>query len=242
MGYRPDNRGLFQDGNDAVSKTNKTQTIYKKDLNGNIREYFLEYDHERWRSVSGIQGGRKVESGWIYPEATNVGRANERSAEEQVQFEVDSQLTQQLNQGKYHLTIESAMSGASFYEAMLATKYDPKKHTNFPYLASPKLDGCVSGDGYVETEFGQRTVEQVYHGKDELILSYNVYTEKMEFKEITGKWKNAENNKHSSTWLEIELENGVVLKVTDNHLVFLPNEGCWREAGSLKLDDVVISI
>lgn len=127
-----------------------TNMIYKQDLNGNIREYFLEYDHEKWRSVSGIQNGAKVESGWIYPEATNVGRANERSVEEQVLFEVQAQMTKQLNQGKYHKTIEDAMKGATFYEAMLASKYDAKKHTDFPYLASAKYDGIraiVSIDG-----------------------------------------------------------------------------------------------
>jgi len=127
-----------------------TQKLYKIDSNGNARVWWMEYDNTKYRTHSGIDGGKIVVSGWKYPEAKNVGRANETSVKEQVELEVISQLTKKSAQGKYHASKNTAAKGAKFYECMLASKYDPKKHTNFPYYSQPKLDGIrclVSKDG-----------------------------------------------------------------------------------------------
>lgn len=127
-----------------------TQKLYKIDSNGNARVWWMEYDNTKYRTHSGIDGGKIVISGWKYPEAKNVGRANETSVKEQVELEVQSQETKKSCQGKYHASMTLANIGAKFYECMLASKYDPKKHTNFPYYSQPKLDGIrclVSKDG-----------------------------------------------------------------------------------------------
>lgn len=128
-----------------------TQKLFKVDSNDNARVWWMEYDNTKYRTHSGIDGGKIVVSGWKYPEAKNVGRANETSVEEQVKAEVESEYTKKQNQGKYHPTISAAaIIGAKFYECMLASKYDPKKHKNFPYHSQPKLDGIrclVSKDG-----------------------------------------------------------------------------------------------
>lgn len=118
-----------------------TQKLYKIDSNGNARVWWMEYDNTKYRTHSGIDGGKIVVSGWKYPEAKNVGRANETSVKEQVELEVISQLTKKSAQGKYHASKNTAVKGAKFYECMLASKYDPKKHTDFPYYSQPKLDG-----------------------------------------------------------------------------------------------------
>lgn len=127
-----------------------TRTLYKIDSNGNTRVWWMEYDNTKYRTHSGIDGGKIVISGWKYPEAKNVGRANETSVKEQVELEVISQLTKKSAQGKYHASKNTAAKGAKFYECMLASKYDLKKHTDFPYYSQPKLDGIrclVSKDG-----------------------------------------------------------------------------------------------
>lgn len=129
---------------------NVTQKLYKIDSNGNARVWWMEYDNTKYRTHSGIEGGKIVVSGWKYPEAKNVGRANETSVKEQVELEVQSQETKKSAQGKYHASKTLANIGAKFYECMLASKYDPNKHTDFPYYSQPKLDGIrclVSKDG-----------------------------------------------------------------------------------------------
>lgn len=125
--------------------------LYKIDSKGNARVWWIEYDNEKYRTHSGIDGGKIVVSGWQYPEAKNVGRANETTVEQQVIAEVESEYVKKQNQGKYHTSIgESIYFGAKFYECMLADKYDAKKHTKFPYYSQPKLDGIrclISKDG-----------------------------------------------------------------------------------------------
>lgn len=129
---------------------NRTPELYKVDTKGKTRVWWMEYDHEKYRTHSGIDGGKIVISGWQYPTGKNVGRANETTVEQQVKLEVDSEFEKKLNQGKYHYTTMNALQGANFHECMLADKYDAKKHTNFPYYSQPKLDGVrclISKDG-----------------------------------------------------------------------------------------------
>ena len=125
--------------------------LYKIDSNGNTRMWWIEYDEEKYRTHSGIAGGKIVVSGWQYPEAKNVGRSNETSIEEQVLAEIEAAYKKKQYQGKYHTSVTAAKSkDALFHECMLADKYDPKKHNKFPYYSQPKLDGIrclVSKDG-----------------------------------------------------------------------------------------------
>lgn len=131
--------------------TTHNQKLYKIDSNGNARVWWIEYDNEKYRTHSGIDGGKIVVSGWQYPEDKNVGRANETTVTQQVLNEINSEYTKKQNQGKYHTSVgESIYFGAKFHECMLADKYNPKKHNKFPYYSQPKLDGIrclVSKDG-----------------------------------------------------------------------------------------------
>lgn len=125
--------------------------LYKIDSNGNTRVWWMEYDDEKYRTHAGIEGGKIVVSGWKYPTAKNVGRANETTIKEQVLFEVCAEYQKKEFQGKYHTSVgESIYFGAKFFECMLADKYDAKRHNKFPYYSQPKLDGVrclVSKDG-----------------------------------------------------------------------------------------------
>jgi len=115
--------------------------LYKKDRTGKTRVWHMEYDDEKYRTVSGLKDGKSVESGWVYPTPKNVGKANATSVKEQVLAEVEAQYKYQLSQGKYHESEDTISDGSSYVECMLAEKYDPKKTTNFPYIAQPKFDG-----------------------------------------------------------------------------------------------------
>ena len=125
--------------------------LFKIDSKGKTRVWWMEYDHEKYRTHSGIEDGKTIVSGWQYPEAKNVGRANATTVEEQVKAEIEAEYTKKQNQGKYHTSVgESIYFGAKFFECMLADKYNPKKHNKFPYFSQPKLDGVrclVSKDG-----------------------------------------------------------------------------------------------
>lgn len=126
------------------------EKLYKIDSKGKTRVWWIEYDNERYRTHSGIMDGAIVSSGWQYPTEKNAGRSNSTSVSEQVVREVDAEYVKKQHQGKYHSTLEATSNGAKFIECMLASKYDVKKHTEFPYFSQPKLDGVrclISKDG-----------------------------------------------------------------------------------------------
>lgn len=126
------------------------EKLYKIDTKGKTRVWWIEYDTEKYRTHSGIMDGAIVTSGWQRPTEKNTGKVNSTTVEAQVVLEVDAEYVKKQNQGKYHATLEDTLQGAKFIECMLADKYDPKKHKNFPYYSQPKLDGVrclVSKDG-----------------------------------------------------------------------------------------------
>jgi len=152
------------------------EKIYKIDSTGKTRVWWLEYDDEKYRSHSGILDGAIVESGWIYPEEKNVGKANATSIAEQVLSEIESKYEKQLFQGKYAETVEEARLGPKFVDPMLAKKYDAKKDTKFPYFSQPKLDGirCLTFELDMQTRKGKPLVSSP-HIRDELEDFYMEY-------------------------------------------------------------------
>jgi DNA ligase 1 len=135
-------------------------TLFKQDITGRIRQWWIESTDEAYRTHSGLIDGKIVISGWQYPTEKNVGKSNSTTVAEQVLAEVKSKYEKQLYQGKYAETIEEARKGAKFIECMLASKYDPKKHNKFPYWSQPKLDGvrCLTSEEGLQSRNGKPLV------------------------------------------------------------------------------------
>jgi hypothetical protein len=105
---------------------------------------------------------------------------------------------------------------------------------------SSKWDGCVHEDTVILTNLGDMTIKQIVEsphlwsrleimGKDlERPLKPDVFTTFYE-----GVAKNGDKN-----WVEIELENGEKIKLTEDHEVHTSNRG-WVKAGELTdCDDI----
>ena len=94
--------------------------------------------------------GKLIISAWTQCEGTNIGRANERTPEQQSVFEVDANYKKKLDKD-YHLTMDAIDEGSHIYECMLAEDYTKRllkkvsktqpefKHDEM--YAQPKLDG-----------------------------------------------------------------------------------------------------
>jgi DNA ligase 1 len=135
----------------------KHPILYKYDLSGRIRQWWIESTDEGYRTHAGLLDGKIVTSGWQYPTEKNAGKANATTVSEQVLTEVASKYERQKYQGKYADTIQEAQSGAKFVECMLAASYDPKKNKSFPYWSQPKLDGvrCLVSEAGLQSRNGK---------------------------------------------------------------------------------------
>jgi DNA ligase-1 len=133
------------------------EKLYKIDTTGRVRIWWIESSDTTYRTHSGLIDGKIVVSGWQYPEEKNVGRSNATTISEQVLSEVKSKYEYQQYQGKYAQSADKAQQGAKFVECMLASKFDVKKHTKFPYWSQPKLDGirCLVGEDGMQSRNGK---------------------------------------------------------------------------------------
>lgn len=128
------------------------------------------------------------------------------------------------------------------FDVALAKPYeDCKKKIDFEkddWYASRKLDGCLHKDSIIEFEDGTtETIQEVVDRKiNKKIKSFNVFTGKIEYKDILNWAKNIsdiDEEKNSSGWYEIITEKNQKIILTGNHLVWCKNLKCWREVQNL---------
>ena len=112
--------------------------LYKKDSKGNVREWCVMVKGSNIYIEHGVRDGKqqvKVKE----CEAKNVGRANERSPQEQATFEMDSLIKKQKDKG-YVDNLDDIDN--DIFLPMLAHDFSKRgKDITFPCLIQPKLDG-----------------------------------------------------------------------------------------------------
>lgn len=112
-----------------------------------------------------------------------------------------------------------------------------KDFISLDFVATEKIDGCCHEDVILITEDGQKTIREIcdkrYKGK---VLSYNIYSDVVEFKEIEGYFISPDKKQ----WYELEMEDGVKVKLTGNHKVYLPELNCYRRVDKLKGDEIFL--
>lgn len=123
------------------------KTLHKTRQDGKTQIWWMERDGNKIRTKSGtIEDGESsmVTSAWKEIRATNIGRSNERSPEDQADFVIHTQYRMRLEQGAVE-NIGDAPMIIDKIKPILANKYDPKNGVSFPCLSQPKLDGirCI---------------------------------------------------------------------------------------------------
>ena len=116
-------------------------------------------------------------------------------------------------------------------------------HTDSKTNVTVKWDGCVHEDTVVYTNMGEMTISEIVNsphlwsdikvmGKD---LESSIQVDK--FVELYS----GTSNKGLKNWIELELENGSTLKLTEDHEVHTTNRG-WVKAGDLTEDDDITEL
>lgn len=127
-------------------------TVYKKDKKGNIQQWSIEVDGNKFRTHEGLVNGKITTSEWTVCKGKSIGKKNETTPEQQALLESESKLKSKLENGYYH-NIKDAGKGTDWIEPMLAEKfadYGDKilstLSTLSPVYSQPKLDGirCIA--------------------------------------------------------------------------------------------------
>lgn len=167
--------------------------LYQKDQTGKVRYWYMQQDTIAYRSISGIVGredtSEQVSSWTIVTEGTNVGRANEKTPEEQAAFLVNRMYEIRKEQG-YAEDLKDA--GKKFFQPMLAAKYFGLKKKQIDEIfkdnvyVQPKLDGIrciVTKDGMfsrhgkelLSAPHIRRSLDPVFEKYPDLILDGELY-------------------------------------------------------------------
>lgn len=116
--------------------------LYTKTSLNQIQQWQIIVDGDSFYTIEGIKNGKLTSSTPTVCTGKNEGKTNETTAEDQAYKEALSKWTKKKDKG-YFENISDIDQGASFFEPMLAKKYeDYKDEIKFPVYSQPKLDGC----------------------------------------------------------------------------------------------------
>ena len=173
-------------------------TLYKRDSKGKVREWTMQYMgpiNPGTRTVSGLQNGKLVESGWNKSYAKNVGRSNATTDFEQAQAEAKAKWDINLD-GEYFEHM-SEIDSYDKFKPQLARDYT-KLPQDYGY-SQPKLDGirCIARKDGLYTRAGKaittcdhihEALKPVFAEYPEIILDGELYNHqlKADFNKITS--------------------------------------------------------
>jgi len=208
------------------------QILYKKDSLGKLRSLEIIAEGNTMKQISGLLDGKKVEHS-SDKKGTNIGRANERSPEQQAIFEANAKIKEKLRTG-YFKTKEEALNN-EVIKPMLAKKFEDvedKIDWNNAY-AQGKYDGCLKSNSLIRTDKGLLPIVKIVNEKLSCkVASYNQKTKKIEYKPIINWFDNGTT--YTSNFRTILCENNEKLTCTLNHEVFTNNG--WKKVEDLNIE------
>ena len=178
------------------------QTLYKRDSNGNVRQLTIEYCDgimngpvAGTRSISGIMGGKLVESAWNVSVPMNVGRSNETSAIQQA--EKEAKATWAKKEEKEYFVDIMLIDTYEKFKPQLADDYTKRPQTSG--YSQPKLDGirCIARKDGLYTRAGkhiptcahiEHALKPFFDSNPDFILDGELYNHdlKDDFNQITS--------------------------------------------------------
>ena len=98
------------------------------------------------------------------------------------------------------------------------------------------VDECIRKNTLICTDKGNKKIQNIKIG--DLVKTYNIKTQKVEYKPVLNTWRNLNKSNSYEEFLEIELENGNIVHLTPNHKVYT-NNGYKRADELLETDEIL---
>lgn len=120
----------------------KYPILYKKNEFGKLLIWYIEQEDNKFRTVSGLDDGKKVTSAWTKCNGKNIGKSNETTPEQQATAEIISKYEKKEKQNSYVSDINNVVDKGTKILPMLAKEYE---HDSFDFnqrfYSQPKLNG-----------------------------------------------------------------------------------------------------
>ena len=94
---------------------------------------------------------------------------------------------------------------------------------------------CLPPGEQIQTANGLKNIEDIEVG--DLVVSYNTQDKQRKLDEVTR----LTSNDYDGELIEIELEDGNILRLTPNHEVLI-DDGSWIPAGKLNKNHTIVSL
>lgn len=105
-------------------------TLFSRTSSGDIQIWYMQQNGSAYRMCSGREDGKIVESAWTTVKGKNNGRANETTAEQQCQKDINARYKKQLKSG--YFAEKSEIDNVTFFEPMLAKNFkNERKNINW---------------------------------------------------------------------------------------------------------------
>lgn len=124
-------------------------TLYARAKSGAVLTWDIEIEGNKFRMLSGQQGGAKVVSKWTVCKGKNFGKKNATTDEEQAQLEADSKWKKKIKSDGYWENINDIDKPLRFVEPMLAYPLISKK--------TKKVKNKTTGEVTEQTVIEDRT-------------------------------------------------------------------------------------
>jgi len=165
--------------------------IYARGEN-NILEWEVEVQGNKYRTITGGQGAKKVTSDWTVCESKSTGRSNETSADEQAQKEAEALYKKKLKTGYFKNVTD--IDNSTYIEPMLANKFEDHKHKiEYPVMVDRKYNGMRQvtshngaftrkGEAIITAPHIVKILESLFKKYPDLVLDGELYNHEYRFK------------------------------------------------------------
>ncbi|MBM3417326.1 MAG: hypothetical protein FJY17_00210 [Bacteroidetes bacterium] len=165
--------------------------LYSLTSTGVIQTWRIEQDKNKYRTISGLDNGKKITSAWTECDGKNIGRSNETSPEGQASLEIESKYTKQLKL-KYYKS-KTKLGGTKYIQPMLAKKFvDYEDDVKCPTSLDRKYNGMRQithaagtftrkGEPIVAAPHIFKSLESLFNKYPNLVLDGELYNHEFRY-------------------------------------------------------------
>lgn len=169
-------------------------TLYARAEKGSVLEWDIEIEGDKYRTITGQQGGAKVTSKWTVANPKNTGQANATTSEQQAHAEADSKWKKKIKREGYWENLSDIDKTTRFIEPMLAQKLRDHPHKAvMPCMVDKKYNGgrvmastaglfTRKGEQYASIPHIWEQLEPLFEKYPDLVLDGEGYQHDLRFK------------------------------------------------------------